>query len=101
MSLSNKYASLPNGVHLRLSFADDFVVAANVTLLATVLEIHPQRIAKVACRLATLIDDFQLLKKSPHAVVDAVAKLFPQANMVLEPGCEIAQHWVDLRGQRH
>src|SRR5688572_33477580 len=97
VSLGNEHAATAHGIDLLLAFATDLVVGPSIAFLAPIFEKHPQRIAKVSCRLALPVDDFQLLKELPYAVVDAVAEFVSQPHVVLEAGREIAKHRVDLR----
>ena len=68
---------------------------------AAVLQIHPRRVDEMLSRFSIGINDFQLLKKLPHGIVDFEAKFLPNVNVILIPGGQISQHRVDASRQGH
>ena len=51
--------------------------------------------------LAVPVDDPEPLEERPHRIVDLVAELLAQPDMVLERGREVAEHRIVLGRQRH
>src|SRR5262245_60063097 len=101
MPLRNKHAAAAHGINLLLTFAKDLIIGSSISFFPAISQVHPKGIAKMACRLSRAVDNLQLLKELPHAIVDAVAELLAQTDMVLKAGREIAEHRVDLCGKRH
>ena len=101
MAFGNKDAASPHRADLQLCFGEDIPVGAKICLGPAVCQIHPGRIAEIFARVAVRVDHPERLEKFPHHVIDLVAELGADLQVILERGGQIAEHGVILGWQRH
>jgi len=97
----NKQSAPADIGELLSALLEDFWITPRIALAPTVLHEHPKRIAEMIGGPTVRVNDAQLLKELPHAVVDAIPKGLTQPDVILKSGRQISEHRVDLCRQCH